>query len=85
MGDCSVPKMVSREALDKVSEAMYSAIRHCRDLDGAAADWPVLPHEQLSFAVLGAMTMLCRDEVLIDEDDFLPRQWPRCLAQREVI
>lgn len=79
-----MPVMVSRSALDKVSEAMYSAIRRCRDLDGVAVDCPVLPHEQLSFAVLGAMTMLYRDEVLIDEEEIVPREWPRCIAaQRE--
>jgi hypothetical protein len=74
--------MVSRDALDKVSAAMYSAIRHCRDLEGVAVDCPAISEDSLSFAVLGAMTMLCRDEVLIDEMMVVPRQWPRC-NQRE--
>lgn len=73
-----MPVTVPRYALAKVSSAMYNAIQQCRDLDGVAANHPTLTDDELSFAVIGAMTMLRRDEVLIDEENSMPIEFPRC-------
>jgi len=72
--------VVPTDALCKAAEAVYSAIKQCRELDGTALEHqPRLSKDDLSFAVLGAMTMLIRDEVL-QEIIVTQEEWPPCRA-----
>lgn len=75
--------LVGRDILDKATDAVHSAIRQCRDLTGEPANPPALTENDVSFAILGAMTMLFRDEVLLDEMLIVPREWPRCPASQK--
>lgn len=75
--------LISRDAVDQVVIAVRKALTMCHDFDGVKIEFPFLAENDVSFAVLGALTTLCRDEFLIDDSVTLPREWPRCRAERE--
>lgn len=70
--------LIPRGAIDRVAKALQTASLQCCDMDGVAVEPVELTQDELTFAVLGAMIVLYKNEVLIDDMLLVSRSWPNC-------